>query len=175
MAVNASGGSTHDLLVKATDPAGHASVFAVGVDLDLDPDGNGIIDGTSGNDVIHGDDGVDYIAGGAGADSLYGGAGNDVFVFFAASDSISGSRDRIEDFTAGDRIKLLDIDAKDGVAGDQAFVLDTNASFSIGEIRQTVVGSDLLLEMNVDADSTPEMSILIVSRTTNLAAGDFIF
>lgn len=134
------------------------------------------LSGGDGNDTIDGGaGGADTLSGGQGADRLYGGVGNDTFLFVATSESIAGSMDRIEDFASGDKIKLIDIDANEGMGGDQAFALDANASFSAGEIRQTVVGSDLLLEMNVDADSTPEMSILIVGRTTNLTASDFIF
>jgi len=131
--------------------------------------------GDDGDDILYGDDGVDYLSGGLGADSLFGGAGNDRFTYGSTTESVAGAMDRIEDFTTGDRVRLIDIDANEGVSGDQAFVLDTNSSFSAGEIRQTVVGGDLLLEMNVDGDVTPEMSILIVGRTTVLANGDFLF
>ncbi|WP_162247932.1 cadherin domain-containing protein [Devosia sp. Root413D1] len=131
--------------------------------------------GDDGDDILYGDDGVDYLSGGLGADSLFGGAGNDRFTYGSTTESVVGAMDRIEDFTTGDRVRLIDIDANEGVSGDQAFVLDTNSSFSAGEIRQTVIGGDLLLEMNVDGDVTPEMSILIVGRTTVLANGDFLF
>lgn len=130
--------------------------------------------GDDGEDTLYGDDGVDYLAGGLGADTLYGGAGNDRFTYASSAESVAGAVDRIMDFTTGDRVRLIDIDANDGVAGDQAFVLDADNSFSAGEIRQTVVGDDLLLEMNVDGDVTPEMSILIVGRTTALTNSDFL-
>lgn len=131
--------------------------------------GNGL------NNTLIGNTATNIVTGGGGADSLWGGLGSDTFVYSALSDSTSAAQDRIEDFSSGDRIKLLDVDANDGISGDQAFALDTDSSFSAGEIRQTVVGSDLLLEINVDGDIAPEMSILIVGRTTNLTNSDFIF
>ncbi len=59
------------------------------------------------------------------------------------------------------------------VAGGQAFVLDTNRSFSASEIRQTVVGSYLLLEMNINGDIMPASNILIDGRTTAPTSSDF--
>jgi len=102
------------------------------------------------------------------ADHLYGGSGSDKFEYFDVSESTAVSRDRIYDFATGDKIKVSEIDANTGVANDQAFVLDADASFSADEIRQTVVGSDLLVEFNVNGDATAEMSILLVGRTTAL-------
>lgn len=133
---------------------------------------------TANNNSLYGGDGNDVIQGNSGRDYLYGGAGADTFVYVATGDSNSSNpytQDSIFDFSIGDVIKLLDVDASTTASGNQAFVLDSDASFSAGEIRQTVVGSDLLLEMNVDGDIAPEMSILIVGRTTNLTASDFIF
>ena len=64
-------------------------------------------------------------------------------------------------------------DAKDSMAGNDAFVLDGDASFSEGEIRQSVVSGSLLVEFNANADSAAEMSILLQGRTTLLVARDF--
>lgn len=146
-----------------------------GNDIMYGQDGSDSLQGEAGNDLIDGGNGNDWIHGSYGADTIYGGAGNDRFDYLDVTESDATNRDRIMDFATGDRIELDAIDANTGVSGDQAFVLDTNASFSAGEIRQTVVGSDLLIEMNIDADSTAEMSILIVGRTTALANSDFLF
>jgi Ca2+-binding RTX toxin-like protein len=135
--------------------------------------GGDSIQGEAGNDTVYGGDGNDWIHGSSGADYLYGGNGSDTFEYLDVTDSNAANRDRIYDFATGDRIKVASIDANSGVGGDQAFVLDTNASFSAGEIRQTVVGSDLLIEFNINSDSTAEMSILLVGRTTALVASDF--
>ncbi|MDX2155222.1 MAG: hypothetical protein SFW09_01835, partial [Hyphomicrobiaceae bacterium] len=71
-------------------------------------------------------------------------------------------------------IWLNAIDANTTIANDQAFVLDTNASFSAGEIRQTVFGTNLLIEMNTDATAAAEMRMLLIGRSTALAVGDFV-
>jgi serralysin len=84
-------------------------------------------------------------------------------------------RDIIEGFVKGqDGIVVSAIDANSGVAGNQAFVLDANNSFSAGEIRQKGVSGNLLLEFNVDADATVEMAILLNGVGNALGAGDFV-
>ncbi|MDX2157238.1 MAG: hypothetical protein SFW09_12085, partial [Hyphomicrobiaceae bacterium] len=107
-------------------------------------------------------------------DYLTGGLGNDNFIYGAVADSAGSAYDRILDFTAGDRIWLNAIDANTTLANDQAFVLDTNASFSAGEIRQRVVGSNLLVEMNTDASATAEMTLLLIGRNTLLGGADLV-
>ncbi len=131
--------------------------------------------GAGGKDVIKGGGGNDIIRGGVGADSLTGGDGDDRFVYTSLSHSgVTGStRDKIADFAAGDKINVSAIDAIHG-GGNNAFVLDNGGAFSAGEIHQTVQGSDLLLQFNTDADSTAEMSILLLNHTALLNAGDFI-
>jgi Ca2+-binding RTX toxin-like protein len=135
-----------------------------------------LIWGHGGDDTLLGGSGADTLEAGDGQDRLTGGTGSDYFVFAVIWDSgaTSTTCDVIADFASGDRIDLRTIDAKDNVANDQAFVLDTNASFSIGEIRQTVLGTDLLLEFNTDTDSSAEMSILLSNRTSVLTATDFL-
>ena len=135
--------------------------------------GNNLLEGNGGDDTLQGNGGADTLSGGGGADLLYGGAGNDVFLFAATSESTATSRDQIMDFAAGDLISVSGVDADESVTGDQAFVLDTDASFSVGEIRQTVVGGNLLLEFNTDGDIDAEMSILVVGRTSLLTSTDF--
>jgi Ca2+-binding RTX toxin-like protein len=136
---------------------------------------NNVIRGNDGFNVINGREGNDTILAGLGRDTQYGGKGNDTFVFNSTAESGPSSlqRDRIADFGAGDHIHLLAIDADETTAGNQAFVLDTNGSFSAGEIRQTQFGSNLLLEMNTDADAAAEMSLLLLNSGF-LDAGDFV-
>jgi VCBS repeat-containing protein len=133
------------------------------------------LSGVGGNDIVKGGGGNDVIKGGAGADSLTGGDGNDRFDYTALSQSgITGpTRDKIADFATGDKINVSAIDAIHG-GGNNAFVLDNGGAFSAGEIHQTVQGSDLLLQFNTDADSTAEMSILLLNHTALLNADDFI-
>ncbi|WP_210530030.1 M10 family metallopeptidase C-terminal domain-containing protein [Rubellimicrobium arenae] len=138
-------------------------------------DGNDRLEGRAGADSLWGDGGDDSILGATGADCLTGGAGADGFVFQFASESAAESgRDQIMDFQKGvDHLVLTLIDANTGVARDQAFVLDTNASFSAGEIRQLQQGGNLLIEFNTDTDLQPEMSILLVGVAGPLTATDF--
>ncbi|MDX2159290.1 MAG: calcium-binding protein [Hyphomicrobiaceae bacterium] len=137
-------------------------------------DGSNRLDGGAGGDHISGSAGNDTIVGGLGLDYLTGGLGNDDFVYGAAIESAGSAVDRILDFAAGDRIWLNAIDANTTLANDQAFVLDTDASFSAGEIRQRVVGSNLLVEMNTDATTTAEMTLLLIGRNTLLGAADLV-
>lgn len=135
--------------------------------------GNNILDGAAGNDTIQGGAGTDTLFGGLGADLLYGGANADSFAYRFVEESTSAARDRIMDFATGDKIDISLVDADEGLSGNQAFALDTDASFSVGEIRQSVVGSDLLVEFNTDADAAAEMAILLVGRTSLLTSADF--
>lgn len=133
--------------------------------------------GLSGNDVLIGGAGNDVLNGGTGSDRLLGGLGADDFVFAAFAESGPGAaRDMIVGgFQRGiDDIVLTSIDAHLGVAGNQAFRLDTDSVFSAGEIRQTVVNGNLLIEMNVNGTAQPEMSLLVQGVTAPLAASDFL-
>lgn len=131
--------------------------------------------GSWGNDTLDGGSGSDHIAGGAGKDRLAGGLHDDMFVFTLLSDSgiEAATRDRILDFAAGDRIDLSVIDA---IAGgtDDSFVLDADGFFAAGEIRQTIVDGNLLVEANVDADSAADFSLMVNGRTVFLTGADFI-
>jgi Ca2+-binding RTX toxin-like protein len=133
--------------------------------------------GNSGDNAILGLAGDDVIYGLGGQDQLTGGDGNDYFYFQNIADSWRGlqNRDTIKDFTDGDIIALQVIDANEGLAGNQAFVFDTNGDFKAGEIRQTVLaGGHLLLAFNVDDDSETEMEIVVANHAAFLDAGDFI-
>ncbi|MDX2156108.1 MAG: M10 family metallopeptidase C-terminal domain-containing protein [Hyphomicrobiaceae bacterium] len=144
---------------------------------DIDGTGNeldNVLVGNNGDNRIEGGDGVDNLTGGLGADTLVGGTGNNRFIFNALAESAAGACDRIEDFLSGDTIWLSAIDANSLVAGNSAFALDLNGSFSAGEIRQTFVVGGVLLEMNTDADSEAEMAILLAGRTTLVDATDLI-
>ena len=136
------------------------------------------LSGQGGNDTLTGGSGDDVLTGGAGSDRLIGGTGADDFVFLATSDSAASSstRDIIQDgFARGvDDIVVSSIDANAGSAGNQAFALDTNGSFSQGEIRQSVVGGGVLVEFNTDGDAAAEMAILIEGLTSPLAGADFL-
>ena len=159
---------------------GTGAINGTGNTLDNRLTGNGaanVLNGGAGNDILTGGSGNDVLVGGAGWDTLMGGAGSDDFVFLAASDSAPSSAtcDVIYGgFSQGyDGIVVSSIDANAGLTGNQAFSLDTNGSFSQGEIRQTVSSSGLLVEFNTDSDTAAEMAILIQGLTSRLAATDF--
>ena len=72
--------------------------------------------------------------------SYTGGAGADEFRF-----SEIGGNDKITDFASGaDRIRLTEIDANSGVAGNQAFTFIGNAAFSdaAGQLRSYSQGGE---------------------------------
>ena len=55
----------------------------------------------------------------------------------------------------------------------QQFVLDSDGSFSTGEIGLTVSGADVIVRLNVDGDAAAEFTLL-VQGVTSLNLGDFI-
>jgi Ca2+-binding RTX toxin-like protein len=132
---------------------------------------------------LTGNDGNNWLTGSGDRDVLTSRGGNDTFDYNAFTDSgtSAATRDVITDFAdtggAQDRINVATLDANSTLGGNQAFVLDTDASFSTGEIRQTLVngGTDLVVEFNADADAAADMSILLQGRTTLLDAADFVF
>lgn len=178
--VEASGGGTEQVFSSATYAlvpyVDHLTLIgAANIDAIGNTSPNNLV-GNVGNNGLFGGDGADNLTGAGGADSLTGGAGADTFVFLALTDSQVGAYDTIQDFVSGtDKINLAAIDADTATAGDQAFYLNTNATIAAKEIQQTVVNGNLLLEMHVNGDTVPDMSILIVGRTTALTNSDFIF
>jgi serralysin len=145
-----------------------------------------IIAGNSGNDVLDGGSGNDTITGGTGRDTITGGADADTFRYTTIADSPNGAttRDYVTDFVHGvDKFDLSAIDARASVDLDQAFVLDAKGSSStavaeghIGWYRVNPSGTAndrTILRINVDGDSTIEMSIELKGLVW-LSASDFI-
>jgi Ca2+-binding RTX toxin-like protein len=116
-----------------------------------------MLNGGAGVDTLNGGDGNDILSGGDGGDTLNGGDGTDVYTLGAGADwVIAGlntnkvsskigtlSFDVIKDFDGTtDKIDLSGIDAKTGVAGDQAFSwIGTNANKSAGDLSYKVYDS----------------------------------
>jgi hypothetical protein len=134
--------------------------------------------GSAAADVIYGAGGNDFIAGGLGADSLTGASGVDTFVYFDVKDSgiTRPTRDLIFDFVSGtDKIDVSAIDTNAKLANDQAFSwLGVNEAYSGqgGEIRAVTIGSDTIIEADVNGDSKTDFSIDLVG-TINLVGTDF--
>lgn len=73
----------------------------LGNDWLLGNQGDDNLRGQGGNDSLWGGQGNDILLGGVGDDVLFGDRGNDLFVL-----AIGEGRDRIMDFSAGDRLGL---------------------------------------------------------------------
>jgi Ca2+-binding RTX toxin-like protein len=152
------------------------------------------LDGGSGHDLLQGGRGDDLLLGGASPDSLSGGRGADVLQGQGGADRLfgdggsdrfdldpgdsgvgAGRRDLILDFTHGaDRIDLATIDARSGVAGDQAFAfLGTGALTGAGQLRYAFVGTSTVIQASTDGDAAPELEIELAGQVT-LRAGDFV-
>lgn len=164
-----------------TDSGGTNFIYGfAGVDRLIGGANVDTIFGGEGNDVILGGGGDDFLRGDVGQDLLWGSGGKDTFRYAAITDStaVATSRDTIYDFieTTGanqDKIDVLLIDARASIAGNQAFVLDTNGVLTEGEIRARIVAGNTLVEGNVDADSTVEFAVVLAGVHT-LSAANFI-
>jgi Ca2+-binding RTX toxin-like protein len=138
-------------------------------------DGDDYLTAGAGNDTLYGGGGSDRLVGGAGADILFGGAGNDFFRYEAVTDGLvgPGMRDTIMDFTHGeDKISLHAL--RDDI-GNQAFSFIGTAAFSgvAGEFRYTNYGGNVIIDADVNGDSTADMQIL-VAGATYMTGTDFI-
>ncbi|MCC7321904.1 MAG: M10 family metallopeptidase C-terminal domain-containing protein [Rubellimicrobium sp.] len=138
-------------------------------------EGDDLLRGGDGRDRLDGGAGDDVLIGGAGKDRLTGGKGADAFVFLRASDSAGKEADTITDFRHGtDHIDLSAIDANGARAGDPDFTFIGSAAFSApGQVRAVHVGSDWVVQVNIDGTSGAEMSIRL-SNLVTLDGGDFI-
>lgn len=125
-------------------------------------------------DNLSGYSGNDTLTGGGGADWLSGGKGADRFVFRSVADSRGYDNDVITDFSRsqGDKINLSKIDAKTGIAGNQAFTFIGTAEFSgqKGELRYDVFESEdeygrisytSYVEADVNGDSVADFEVTL--------------
>jgi Ca2+-binding RTX toxin-like protein len=128
-------------------------------------------------DTLSGFGGNDTITGGGGADYLTGGRGADRFVFKSVSDSRGYNTDDITDFSRsqGDKIDLSKIDARTGVAGNQAFTFIGEAEFSgrKGQLRYESFGSESHVQADVNGDGHADFEITLIHVST-VAKGFFI-
>ena len=108
----------------------------------------------AGNDTFIGGDGTDFFTGGAGNDIFTGAIDNPK----TATKNGPISFDVITDFTTGDKIDLSGIDAKTGVAGDQAFTFNgSSANKNAGDLTfkmfDSINGAENALGFDIDGVS----------------------
>ena len=157
---------------------GTGAIDGIGNDLANQITGNDAankLDGGAGKDVLSGGGGDDILIGGAGADVLTGGAGNDIFLYRNITDSVAGARDRIVDFTTGDRIGLSQIDAIAGTSHNDRFTFIGTDAFSghAGELRYAAAGANTLVSADVTGDGKADFVVLLTGSHT-LHSSDFI-
>jgi Ca2+-binding RTX toxin-like protein len=138
--------------------------------------GADVLKGSAGNDVLNGGSGIDKLIGGLGRDTMTGGVGHDFFVFAAIGETRIGSgRDVINAFQHGtDDIDLRGIDARTGIAGNQAFgYVGVQAFHHVkGELRYTDQGATCLVQGDVNGDGKADFAISVQAPT--LSASDFL-
>jgi Ca2+-binding RTX toxin-like protein len=136
--------------------------------------GNDKLLGGSNNDSLSGSDGDDSLYGESGADTLTGNAGADRFDYNLASDAgvASGNRDIITDF---DTTQFDSIDVQDlGISqGTTLFYLGTSSFSGTNGLRHSVTGSDTLIQLDTNSDSTVDMEILLQGFTGSLNLSNF--
>lgn len=138
--------------------------------------------GGAGSDVISGGSGVDLIWGGLGKDTLTGGTQRDIFDFDSIKESSGASRDTIRDFVHGlDDIDLRTIDARSGVAGNNAFKFIGAQDFHHvkGELRFEKINPPgtsndrTIIQGDVNGDGRADIQITLIGAKV-LSGSDFL-
>ncbi len=120
-----------------------------------------IIVGLDGDDVMNGGAGDDQITGGLGRDELTGGAGSDSFAYQSLDDTPTGaSRDRIEDFTQGEDIIIIEMTGFTFIE-DDAF-----SAIGGAEINYEQTGGATILNLDGDGDGVAEAKIALTGTLT---------
>ncbi|WP_299650257.1 M10 family metallopeptidase C-terminal domain-containing protein [Sphingomonas bacterium] len=134
--------------------------------------------GGAASDTIRGGTGADLIFGGLGGDTLAGGGGNDMFQYNSAADSTTAAGDRIGDFSMGDLLDLLRIDANTGVDGDQAFAFIGSGAFTnqAGQLRAAQTdGPVWTVSGDVDGDGRADFEVVITTIDSDpITQADFV-
>jgi Ca2+-binding RTX toxin-like protein len=139
--------------------------------------GNDVIRGGRLGDYLEGFTGNDTIVGGGGSDHLYGYQGADTFRFETVRDSKMSHGDFVHDFSPRqrDKLDLSNIDAKQGVKGNQAFAFIGTAEFSKvkGQLRYEPHKSELpgdtvkwsTIEADINGDGCADFSFVVTDLT----------
>jgi serralysin len=128
--------------------------------------------GGSAKDYLVGNDVANKLSGNGGNDVMDGLGGNDTYTGGAGADDFRisgiGGNDKITDFTTGvDKIRLTDIDANTGLAGNQAFAFIGASAFSgvAGQLREFTQGADHIVAGDVNGDSIADFTINLGGAT----------
>ena len=126
--------------------------------------------GSVGADFIHGGTGADTITGGGGADQLWGGGGANQFNFATTADSTNAraGRDTIHDFVQGtDHLHF------GFLAVPTQFTVNAAFHSVVGELRETFVGTQTILQIDTNGDGISDFAIAFDGHIT-FQASDFI-
>jgi Ca2+-binding RTX toxin-like protein len=145
--------------------------------------GGNVLTGGSGVNTINGLGANDILTGGKGRDIMTGGTGLDDFDFNALNETgkTGATRDRITDFThLQDDIDLRTIDAKSGIAGNQAFKFIGGQSFhhikgELHVIKQNFTGTAndrTIIEGDITGDGKADFQIEL-KGLIGLTSADF--
>ena len=86
---------------------------------------------------------------------------------------VRAGRDIITDFLSGtDKIDFTGIDANTATAANDAFTMINNAAFSnvAGQLRYSVVGSNTIMEGDVNGDGIADFQLQLTGIHTFVAA-----
>jgi len=167
-----------------TDTVQSAATFTLGANLEnltltgvaaINGTGNGLANILTGNaaaNSLSAGGGDDDLIGGGGADQLLGGAGLDTFFFNQVSDSTNAARDRIGDFSEGDKIDLVGLAAASGLSSFS--FIGGNAATGAGQVRVEQNGQTALVQVFTNADAVADLVLEVtVPAGYTLGADDF--
>ncbi|MEI6333660.1 MAG: calcium-binding protein [Methylococcaceae bacterium] len=149
---------------QTSDTAGIGNDKLTDIEGIIAGDYNDTLIGSKFANKLEGGNGNDLLIGGLGNDELFGGQGNDTFKFNSISDSgLNFSRDVIRDFSAGDKIDLSAIDAKNGFGSNDTFkFIDTSAALNTNNANGALWFENGVLYGSNDKDIAAEFHIEIV-------------
>jgi Ca2+-binding RTX toxin-like protein len=137
-----------------------------------------VLTASSGANVLSGLAGNDTLNGEAGADTLTGGAGLDEFLFTATADSSPSAPDLITDFVHGVDIidfSAIDANTSSNAGGDQAFSFGgQNSNVVANSVTWYESSGNTIVQADVDANTTAELTVVLTGVNHNLTASDFI-